>query len=101
MKRKKSHKDQAIELANKRAYARRYYEAHLDESREYYQENKDKIKRRAAAWRKRHRARYLKQQSDYDQFKRTCLTSWKHSLKHANKPEKPRSTPLWHYPSDQ
>lgn len=62
---KLSHSDQAVDIANRRAYARRYYQANKDKARTYYQVNKEKIKARSKAWRQANRKRYLKQQSTY------------------------------------
>ncbi|KKM88407.1 hypothetical protein LCGC14_1259040 [marine sediment metagenome] len=70
VKKKQSLKDQAIDIANKREYARKYYQAHKDKSRAYYRANSAKIKERAMVWRVANRERYLEQQAEYDRTQR-------------------------------
>lgn len=80
MTRTKSHSDQAIDLANKRVYARRYYQANKARSRVYYLANREKIKARAKAWRLDHPEEYLNQQRYYDRFKRDQNKAAKQAL---------------------
>ena len=70
MKRKQSLKDQAIDIANKREYARKYYQAHKQEARAYYILHRGRIRYIAERWRRDNRERYLEQQREYDRTKR-------------------------------
>ncbi len=74
MKRKQSLKDQAIDLANKREYARKYYQAHKQEARAYYILNRGRIRYIAERWRRDNRERYLAQQAEYDRTVRPHRT---------------------------
>ena len=74
MKRKKSHKDLAIQMINKREYARKYYQAHKARARAYYLSNSLRIKERAMVWRVANRERYLEQQREYDRTVRLYRT---------------------------
>ena len=71
----KSHKDLAIDIANKREYARAYYQAHKADSRARYQKDKEKIKARSAKWKVDNRERYLKQQAAYDRTGRVYINT--------------------------
>lgn len=99
MTKSKSHKDMAIEIANKRKYAKKYYETHKAEARARYLKDKEKIKARSVKWKVDNRAQYLEQQARYDLFKRGSLTIQERFEKAIRRREKRLSIRKGHTPS--